>query len=238
MKNQNPSQNARSRQTGSSQANLKTKGEELKASVSIEDLAAKTAAKILAADRRQCESQLAIAKHVFDFAAEVKRGGKAPNNCDPFVTLAAELKSIGCCSIDAPQLRNYEKYYRLFVELGGEGKAPSIPMSHYAEVDREWLREGDKHIALLRKAEKDHLSVAELRNEINALRIGESLDWRQVLDLAVTQATSILLDEQLKAVDEHRSIPEDVRERLSSLAVLVYQFSEDKPEPEQQREAA
>lgn len=95
------------------------------------------------------------------------------------------------------QLRNYENCYNLYMEFGGDKKAPTLPMSHYILVLSSAMDSDDKCKFLKLSVEKE-LSVSELKRLIKNRFIGteSKIDqWKQSRTLSKTT-------EQLKATVE------------------------------------
>ena len=186
-----------------------------------------TAARMRAIEKSQEKDAWAHAKEAYEFDRR-SRGArkKALNGEDAFKELAAEMRKDGSTAT-AATLRLDAGAYALFMELGGEAMAPRLTVSHYAEVRRGWLREGNHHVDLIQKAARDHLSTRELRAEVAKLRGPKpAADWSEEFHAFLNRIWSMSAEQRRKIADEKREISPDDRKRISHIAVFYHQWSE------------
>ena len=126
----------------------------------IEKLTTDTVAKLNVLEAKSITAWLEMGKLVHDYIYKLDPKGQFKT--DPYKKLSEHPDSYHKSS----QLRNYEACYKLWVEQGGKEGAPKVSMTHLIQVLPKKYNYAAKR-ALLLKAEKEKMSVSELKAHIS-----------------------------------------------------------------------
>ena len=166
------------------------------------------------------EAALAIGKALAE-CQDALRGdaSRLPNGSDIFKAVSGHP----CCRLAPSALRNFARFYRLYVALSASGK--DIPLSMYHYVAVSCLGDITLQRKFLTQAHMENLSVAEMVEVIKGKPETKSIYFRDLLEMLVNEAVSVAsqaydsyLVEKPKVSEDDLEVVGEVQETFANLA--------------------